>query len=165
MLEGEKVLGVLGGTMKLGLFKTASMAMVVTSKRLVFAEITNDMMTAEAERIRKQPAEGKPGFFGRMAMALNANRELLAGLGQRDPDEVAAGGPKNFVVPLEAVVAGRVTGKDRFHSDGEYQKSETVVLVQTADKKYELALQDATTKPADILAEALGTRFRKGLFK
>ncbi|MFP4483159.1 MAG: hypothetical protein ACLFN0_10295 [Thermovirgaceae bacterium] len=165
MLEGERVLGVLGGTMKLGLFKTASMAMIVTSRRLVFAEVTNDMVVAEAERIRKQSAAEKPGFFGRMAMALNANKELLAGLGQCDPDEIAAGGPKNFVIPLESVIMGRVSGKEKFHSDGEYQKSETVVLVKTADKKYELVLQGATAKPADILSEALGTRFRKGLFK
>jgi len=86
MLDGEQVLGVLGGQIKLGLFKSASMAMIVTNRRFVFAEITNDMLAAQAEKIRKRSTEEKPGFFGRMAMAMNANNELLADLGKGDPD-------------------------------------------------------------------------------
>ncbi len=165
MLDGEEVLGVLGGKIKLGLFKSATMAMIVTNRRFVFAEITNDMLAAQAEKIRKRSAEEKPGFFGRMAMALNANKELLADLGKGDPDEVSAGSPKNFVVPIEGVVQGKVNNETKYDYDGDFKGSNTVVLLKTADKKYELTLEGATSQPAEILGQALGSRFKKGLFR
>jgi hypothetical protein len=165
MLEGEQVLGVLGGQIKLGLFKSASMAIIVTNRRFVFAEITNDMLAAQAEKIRKRSAEEKPGFFGRMAMAMNANNELLADLGKGDPDEVSTGSPKNFVVPVEGVVQGRVNNETKYDCDGDLKRSNTVVSLKTADKKYELTLQGATSQPSKILEQALGSRFKKGFFK
>ncbi len=135
MLDGEKVLGVIGGQIKLGLFKSATMAMIVTNRRFVFVEITNDMVAAETEKIKKRSAEEKPGFFGRMAMAMNTNKELLADLGKGDPDEVFAGNPKNFVVPIESVVQGRVNNEMK------------------------------SSQPGEILEQALGSRFKKGLFR
>lgn len=165
MLDGEQVLGVLGGKIKLGLFKSATMAMIVTNRRFVFVEITSDMLVAEAEKIKKRSAEEKPGFFGRMAMAMNANKELLADLGKGDPDEVSAGNPKNFVVPIEGVVQGRVNNETKYDCDGDFKESNMVVLLKTADKKYELTLQGATSQPGEILEQALGSRFKKGLFR
>jgi hypothetical protein len=165
MLDGEKVLGVIGGQIKLGLFKSATMAMIVTNRRFVFVEITSDMLVAEAEKIKKRSAEEKPGFFGRMAMAMNANKELLADLGKGDPDEVSAGNPKNFVVPIEGVVQGRVNNETKYDCDGDFKESNMVVLLKTADKKYELTLQGATSQPGEILEQALGSRFKKGLFR
>jgi hypothetical protein len=165
MLDGEQVLGVLGGQIKLGLFKSATMAMIVTNRRFVFAEITNDMLAAQAEKIKKRSAEEKPGFFGRMAMAMNVNNELLADLGKGDPDEVSPGSPKNFVVPVEGVVQGRVNNETKYDCDGDFNRSDTVVLLKTADKKYELTLKGATSQPAGILEQALGSRFKKGLFR
>jgi len=40
-----------------------------------------------------------------------------------------------------------------------------VVSLKTADKKYELTLQGATSQPSKILEQALGSRFKKGFFK
>ncbi|MDD3514625.1 MAG: hypothetical protein PHD35_02695 [Synergistaceae bacterium] len=165
MLDGEKVLGVIGGQIKLGLFKSATMAMIVTNRRFVFVEITNDMVAAETEKIKKRSAEEKPGFFGRMAMAMNTNKELLADLGKGDPDEVFAGNPKNFVVPIESVVQGRVNNEMKYDCDGDFREFNMVVLLKTADKKYELTLQEATSQPGEILEQALGSRFKKGLFR
>lgn len=138
------------------------MAMIVTNRRFVFAEITNDMLATQAEKIKNDRRKRNRGF-GRMAMAMNANNELLADLGKGDPDEVSTGSPKNFVVPVEGVVQGRVNNETKYDCDGDFKRSNTVVSLKTADKKYELTspgsyvatLKDPETGPWEPFKEGI----------
>jgi len=63
------------------------------------------------------------------------------------------------------VVQGRVNNETKYDCDGDFKRSNTVVSLKTADKKYELTLQGATSQPSKILEQALGSRFKKGFFK
>lgn len=162
MIDGEIVYGVLGGSLKLGMFKSTAAAVVVTNRRLVYAIITDRMTKEAVKRSSDQAKEDGRGFLGRMGAALTATSDLVKGFALQDPDDVASMNPDNFSVPVDSVVSARfdrVTNRD---AEGSYNGETQTFHLATNERKLKLTVTIMTTNPVDMLRSALGSRLVKG---
>lgn len=162
MLDGEIVYGVLGGSLKLGLFKSTAAAVVVTNRRLVYAIITDRMAKETAKRASEQAKEGGRGLLGRMGAALTAMSDLVKGFALQDPDDVASMNPDNFSVPVDSVVSARfdrITNRD---AEGSYNGETQIFHLATSERKLKLTVTIMTSNPVDMLHSSLGSRLGKG---
>lgn len=162
MLDGEVVYGVLGGSLKLGLFKSTAAAVVVTNRRLVYVLITDKMTKEAVKRASEQAREEGRGVLGRMGAALTATSDLVKGFALKDPDDVASLNPDNFSVPVDSVVSARfdrITNRD---SEGSYNGETQTFHLATKDRKLKLTVTITTSVPEKMLGSALGSRLGKG---
>jgi hypothetical protein len=78
--------------------KQKAYTLIVTDRRLVFAEITKEKTTAEVNAARDQAkAEGK-GFFGQWGAQLKSSASYSEAYWQMSPDAALAETPGNWAV-------------------------------------------------------------------
>ncbi len=164
MLDGEIVYGVLGGSLKLGLFKSTSAAVVVTNRRLVYAMLTNQMMKDAVNKAgEKAKAEGK-GLLGRIGATMSATGDMLRKLASMDPDEVIAMNPDNFSVPVDAVVKARFDRITKTDHEGDSHGESLDLHIATGDRKLKLNVTFMTASPEEMLRNSLGSKLGRGKF-
>lgn len=98
---GEQVLAVIGGLTLVGGFmglKQKAYTLIVTDRRLVFAEITKEKTTAAVNAARDQAkAEGK-GFFGQWGAQIASAGSYNDAYWQMSPDAALAETPGNWAI-------------------------------------------------------------------
>ena len=99
--SGERILAVIGGLTLVGGFmglKQKSYTLVITERRLVFAELTKEKVTAAVNAARDQAkAEGK-GFFGQWGAQIGSTMTYSQAYWQMSPDAALAETPGNWAV-------------------------------------------------------------------
>ena len=129
--------------------------LVVTDERMVFAELTNDMMKeAVSEAQRKGKDEGK-GFFARWGDQLKATMNYSERYWKISPDEALRENPKNFAIQNASVKKIKVSSKDTSSGPDDPGRSYTEMKIESSAGKYEFRA-DGQAKP---IKEAL-----KGVF-
>ncbi len=156
----EPVLGVSSKWQrKTGFMKQTLYDVIVTPRRLVFAQVTDAMVAAAVPVARaRAQSEGK-GLLARAFSGMNAWAVVAEGHAAMTPDQAAAETPGNFAIPLEQIVGVRIrSGSSR--SDDERSKSDPDrITVQTASGPYEFTLPTGDAAAArQILVTVLGQR-------
>ncbi len=136
----EQVLSILGGlTISSGFMgiKKTSYTLVMTNRRLVFAQLTSAMLKAAIESARAETKADGGGFFKQWGAQLSAAFQYAEQYWQMTPEMALAETPGNFALDREAITkmklhAGitRAEGPD----DPDY------VTIKTATGKYKLEI-------------------------
>ncbi|MCK8115819.1 zinc ribbon domain-containing protein [Anaerosoma tenue] len=99
--SGEEILAVIGGlTLVAGFMglKQKSYTLVITDRRLIFAELTKEKVTATVNAARDSAkAEGK-GFFGQWGAQLKSSTSYSEAYWRMSPDAALAETPGNWAV-------------------------------------------------------------------
>lgn len=99
--SGEQILSVVGGLTLVGGFmglKQKPYTLIITDRRLIFAELTKDKVTATVNAARDSAkAEGK-GFFGQWGAQLKSSGSYSEAYRQMSPDAALAETPGNWAV-------------------------------------------------------------------
>jgi len=120
--------------------------LVVTGTRMVFAELTGDMLkeiTAEAQRKGKE--EGK-GFFARWGDQLKASMNYAERYWQMTPDEALRETPRNFAIQNTSVKKIKVSTKDESRGSDAAARSYTELKIEASVGKFEFRV-DGHAKP------------------
>ncbi len=162
MAVNETVFGVLGGNLKLGIFRSAYAALVLTDRRLIYAFVTKQMTDEAIKKAgEKAKAEGK-GLLGRMGATMTASADLLRDLVSKDPEAVFAMNPENIAIPVESVTKARLDRISKKDHEGGYQGESIELHVETPQRKLRLTVNFMTSPPEDILRNSLGTKVARG---
>lgn len=99
--SGERILAVIGGLTLVGGFmglKQKSYTLVITERRLIFAELTKEKVTAAVNAARDQAkAEGK-GFFGQWGAQIGSTMTYSQAYWQMSPDAALAETGGNWAI-------------------------------------------------------------------
>ena len=111
-IPGEALIGVIpNASRKKGLFSTEAFNIVVTNQRMVFAQMTTDMIKAEAASHR---GEGLKGMF----KAMGAGYSLWQRYPQMSPDQALAETPGNFGIYMNQIRKVKYSGTKVLFSKG-----------------------------------------------
>jgi len=111
--------------------------LVVTNERMVFAELTNDMMKeAVAEAQRKGKEEGK-GFFARWGDQFKATMNYSERYWKMSPDEALGENPKNFAIQNASVKKIKVSSKEISSGSDDSGRSYTEMKIESSAGKYD----------------------------
>ncbi len=157
--RGEEILGLIPALKKkTGLFSSKMYTLVVTERRLIFAELTGKMMqTAVAEA--NEASRGK-GFFARMKETATSQQRIYEGYLRRTGEEILRENPENFAVENSEIKTVRVR-LGHYHVDRENRQSDELII-QTAQGKIKLFFHydNRTGEAKKVLWCALGERVK-----
>jgi hypothetical protein len=161
----EPVLGVIPNVRKMKMLGAAwdTYTIVVTDRRMILAQLTQEMMNvAIAEANAKAKAEGK-GFFGIIGSQLSAS----FGFGRRyetmSPDAALAETAGNFAIENSRVTAIRISLLGTQSSGTEWEEFRMIIESMDGKLEYIIAQDDRFTT---LLQTAYGDRLKMplGLF-
>jgi len=153
----EPIVGLLGGLgLQKGMFKSETYNLVVTTERLIFAELTSAMVNAQAQLGKEQAkAEGK-GFFKQWGAMLSANNAILERYNAMPIADMLRESPNNFTVPLSQISKARVISGS---SDDDSSSPDQLVI--HAGRKMKFTLKGTSAGQVKrTLRQVLGNRVR-----
>jgi hypothetical protein len=153
----EPVLAVIPGAQRRkGLFGFQSYSIVVTSQRLVFADMSQKMMNeAVKEMNRRAKAAGK-GVFGVIAAQMGWMNVLVEKYTAMGADAALAENKENFFIPNNTIQKVRIEEQD--DEDG---PSITKLKIEALSGKYEYRLTAGDANGArKVLRNAIGAAVR-----
>jgi len=131
--------------------------LVVTDRRVIMAQLTQQMMNAAvAEAQAKAKAEGK-GFFGVWANQLSATFQYAVQYENMNPETIIAETPGNFA--LENSQIGVVDLSLKGESDDTSQYSEFKLVIKSAGGKFEFRIAE-DERYINILKAAYGAKVK-----
>jgi hypothetical protein len=130
--------------------------LVATESRMVFAEMTTDMMKqAVAEAQRKGKEEGK-GFFARWGDQLKACMTFSDRYWDMTPDEALLENPKNYAIQNGAVKKISVKAKNDSNGPDEVGRSYTELKIESGAGKFEYKVDGHDRAIRDALRGVFG---------
>jgi hypothetical protein len=144
-MPGETFVGVIpSATRKKGMFSQEAFNIVVTNQRMIFAQMTPEMIKNEAASYRGQ---GIKGAF----KAMGAGYSLWQRYPQMSPDQALAETPGNFGIYLNHVRKVKYTGTKVFFNKGGVSVGLNIGLGVGAG--------DDDDKPAKLEIETMGAKY------
>ncbi len=102
--DGEKIEGMIPAVRrKTGLLSSKVYNLVVTDRRIVFAETTKEMLKQAASDAAQEAKEQGKGLLGRMATTMVSSRRVYEKYWQMDIDAILKETSGNFAVPLNEI--------------------------------------------------------------
>jgi hypothetical protein len=169
----ERILLIVPGLTRIKkLSTTTQYTLVATDRRLIFAQITNQMIKEETQQAKDQAkAEGK-GFLGQVAAQWGsalAFQETVTRISDRfwsiPPEIIASGTKDNFTMPLNSMVGIEFTRKDNkktYETDSGYQVDHNYyyeIMFRSTTEKVAMAAPDNPTIQRN-LQQIYGTMVR-----
>lgn len=137
----EKVLGVILLRKPKSLGRYDSWTAVLTGYRVIFAQMTSQMITDAAMQAKSQAkAEGR-GFWGQWEEQLRATFTYTQKYLTMDPNAVLAETPGNFAVNNASISEVKLKLKD-ISRGGDVQQHEFELEVTSAQGKYEFRMEE-----------------------
>jgi hypothetical protein len=155
--SGEATVGVVHFKRMKSMGRYDSFAGVVTTQRLIFAQITGDMVTAAAQQAREQAkAEGK-GFFGQWADQLRGtfgytNRYLTMA-----PDAILAETQGNFALYNSTINEIKIHLKNAHHEHNQQRHLEAEIFSSYGTYRYHM---EENSEFTDLLKRVYGDRVK-----
>jgi hypothetical protein len=154
--KSEPVLGILVLRKPKSLGRYDSFSGVLTNQRLIFAQMTGDMLKDAIKQAREQAkAEGK-GFFGQWGDQLKASAAYLSRYLDMSPSEVLSETPGNFAVSNSAVSEVKLKLKD---TGNQANLREFEIEVKSSSGKYEFRM-DENSDYVKVLKQVYGDRVK-----
>ncbi len=138
-----------------------SYSLVITDRRLIFAEMTSDMLkeaAAEAQRHGKE--EGK-GFFARWGDQIKATFNFAERFRSMPPDEVLAYSSGNFAVPNDQVRKIEFKRKSSSSSSDTIERVSTEFKIEWNGGKLQYAIDDYSRDTLQVLQNLFGDKVKK----
>ena len=161
--SGEQVKGLIVGVRrKTGLFSSKAYNLVVTDRRIVFAELTKEMLQqAAADAARESKEQGK-GFLSRAWATATSSRRVHQRHAEMEPQAVLSETPGNFDLALDHIKHVRFnirTLELRAHQQSVGQQHKDEMTIQTDREKIKLTFEYSNADEArQLLRSALGKR-------
>lgn len=155
----ETVLGVIVLRKPKSLGRYDAFTGIVTNQRMIFAQMTNQMITDAAAQARAEAkAEGK-GFFGQWGDQLKAtflySRKYLT----MDPNAVSAETPGNFAINNNCISEISLKLKDISRGQQNVDQVEFQIEVSSSQGKYEFRMDERDEYP-NLLKQVYGERVK-----
>jgi hypothetical protein len=130
--------------------------LVATDCRMIFAELTGNMLKdAAVEAQRKGTEEGK-GFFARWGDQIKATVTYTERYWQIAPDDALSENPKNFAVPNSSVKKIKVSSKDDAGRSDDVSRSYTELKIEASGGKYEFRVDGDVKSVREALKGVFG---------
>ena len=151
---GERIVGVIPAIRrKTGLFSSKTYSLVVTDRRILFAEVTQQMATQAAKDAAEEAkAEGK-GFFGRAAQTALSGHRIYQKYWQMAPEAILAETPGNYAVELRDIVSVQVHAGMWDEVHGQHDQDE--MRIKTHREKMKLTFVQGSSHDAKKLLQGL----------
>jgi len=154
----ERVIGVMVLRRPKSLGRYDSYTGVVTNQRMIFAQMTGDMVKQAIQQARDQAkAEGK-GFFGQWQEQLRASFGYAQRYLTMPPDATVSENPGNYAVDNSAVREVKIKHKE-IRSGGDVQSREFEMEVHSASGKFEFKM-DERNEYVELLKKVYGDRVK-----
>lgn len=111
--------------------------LVVTADRMVFAELTGDMMKQAAMEAQREGKEEGKGFFSRWGDQLKACMTYSDRYWHMAPDEALHENPRNFAIQNASVKKIKVSAKDDSRGQDDVGRSYTELKIEASVGKFE----------------------------
>lgn len=133
---GEQLIGIIPAVYrKKSLLKNESFNILVTEKRMVFAEMTQDMIKEEVKKA------GKEGFFAGMLSSLTAGYDFYKRYLNMPPEEALKETPQNFFIDLNRIKKVKIKeGRNLTRGSGVPQYEDSQLEIETTGDKYKFTL-------------------------
>jgi hypothetical protein len=160
----EALAGVIPSVSRRKGFGVESFNIIVTPRRLIFAVMTNDMMTKEAKKVGK---EG--GFFGGMLNAATVGFNFYKRYLEMTPDAALAESPQNFAVDRARITRVKIAAGKEIQSYARMKANQGSIIknhqyeqgrleIETVGEKYTFDL------PPSSMEMTVETLRRAGLY-
>jgi len=154
--KSEPVLGVLVLRKPKSLGRYDSFSGVLTNQRLIFAQMTGDMLKTAIKQAREQAkAEGK-GFFGQWGEQLKASASFASRYYDMDPSEVLSETQGNFAVANNYVNEVKLKLKD---TGNQSNQREFEIEIKSSSGNYKFRM-DENNDYVKMLKQVYGDRVK-----
>lgn len=155
--SGEKMVGIIPGMRrKTGLLSSKLYNLVITERRMIFAEMTSGMLNQAAKDAAEEAkAQGK-GFFARAAETMKSAQRIYQKYWQMAPENILAETAGNYSLELCEITSIKMR-HGMYHDDtGQYDKDE--MHIKTGREKIKLFFEYGSTtgEAKKLLRELLG---------
>ncbi len=120
--------------------------LVVTDSRMIFAELTGDMMKEAVMEAQQRGKEGGKGFLSRWADQIKATMRFADRYWQIPPDEALAENSKNFAIQNPSVKKIKVKSKDESNHPDEPSRTYTELKIESSAGKYDFKVDGHNAK-------------------
>ncbi len=155
--SGEKILGIIPAMRrKTGLFSSKTYSLLVTDRRILFAELTAQMLNQAAkDAAAEAKAQGK-GFFARAADTMKSNQRIYQKYWQMNLQDILAETPGNYSIEHRDITSIKIRHGMFNEEQGQHDKDE--MHIKTTREKMKLIFEhDNTSRNAKkLLRELLG---------
>lgn len=149
VVEAESVVGAFLAARKKGIFSFESFHTIVTSKRLIYAAFTNEMVKQAAKEA------GQTGFLAGIAAAATVGHTYYKKYLSLDPEAALKENPQNFVIPLTTIRKIKLEMGSR-HRDPKTKREtwdDSKLEIETSGEKYSFKVSHQTHDQArDVLS-------------
>lgn len=130
--------------------------LVQTDARMIFAELTGDMLKEiAAEAQRRGKGEGK-GFFARWGDQLKATMSYSERYWQMSPDDALGENQKNFAIQNASVKKIKVSAKDTSSGPDDPGRSYTELKIEASAGKFEFRVDGQSRSVKEALKGVFG---------
>lgn len=158
--DDERIAGIIPAMRrKTGLFSSKVFNLVVTDRRILFAEVTNEMLKdAAKDAAAEAKADGK-GFIARAAATAGSWHRVHQQYWQMTPEAILAESSNNTSINHRDIVSIRIRGGGFDYDDSQQAPDE--MLIKTNREKVKLFFERGRSGEArSLLRELLGKRVR-----
>ncbi len=114
--------------------------LIVTDNRMIFAEMTSDMMKEAAVEAQRRGKEEGKGFFSRWGDQIKATMRFADRYWQIPPDEALAESSKNFAIQNASVKKIKVRSRDDAAHPDDAGQAYTELKIESNSGKYEFKI-------------------------
>lgn len=153
-MNSERVISIIPNvTLKAGFlgFASKQIALVLTDQRVIFARITTAMMQeAVTDAADGAKSQGK-GLLGQMGARLSAHSVFAKRYLEMPPSQILAETDGNFAVDRSAITKTKMKTS---YGGGEDANTTDVLIIKTAEKKYDMTLGSSRASAKEALQAA-----------
>ncbi len=129
--------------------------LIVTDSRMVFAELTGDMMKQAAADAQRQGKEEGKGFFARWGDQIKACMTFSERYRHMTPDEALQENPGNFAIQNSSVKKIKVSSKEDSRGSNDVGVSYTELKIE-AGSKFEFKVDGNAKSVKEALKPVFG---------
>jgi len=141
--NAESVIGVIGNARKTKMFGVSydTYTVVVTNRRMIFAQLTQAMMNAAIAEAQAKAKAGGKGFFGIMQDQLAASFGFAKRYETMAPELVIRETPGNIAIENSRISAIKMKLKEHL-SSGTIEYHEFSMVIESMDGKFEYMIAE-----------------------
>lgn len=162
-MDAETVVGVIPkARLKTGLFSSVTYALVVTDRRLLLAEQTNDVTKRRAAEAKEAAKGAGKGFVGQWAAQVGSGLDDGRHYLEMDPAAILAESPRNFALGPADVREVKVDRKMTSDGDGAIETSLRIKIRTAHDESTYTTAEETPSRDEarTILARVFGAAVR-----
>ena len=156
---GENVVGVMLLRKPKSMGRYDTFTGVVTTRRMIFAQMTSDMLKDAIQAARDQAKSEGRGFWGQWEEQLKASFGYTKRYLSMDPNAALAETPGNFFVSNADIREVKVKLKDLHRQGDTVQRHEYELEVHFSQGKYEFRM-DKNDEHVNLLKQVYGERLK-----